>query len=257
MTVLVGVKCSDGVVIGADSIATSAHGNSRLLQTQTDKIQIIEDKLIVAASGSVGLSQRFTNVVYSSWKNKLFMKDPWECLKAISASTIQDFRSTHVPYTLPPQGLGFSFGALLAAPIGDQPYLVEYDGINFQPELRDGKPIFVSVGSGQLLAEPFVAFVSRVLWQEKVPDVKTAMFGVYWALDHTINFAPGGVGEPIKIATLRREKGQWKSRLLDDNELQEQAQHIEEIETRLGQYPKEILEEPKIEAPPTPPPKEE
>ena len=55
------------------------------------------------------------------------------------------------------------------------------------------------MGSGQVLADPFLAFVSRVLWQGKQPDVKTATFGVYWALDHAIKFAPGGIGAIRKV----------------------------------------------------------
>ena len=107
MTVLVGVKCTNGVVIGADSIATSAHGHASLLQTQTDKIQIIADQIIVAGSGSVGLIQRFNDVVNKLWHNNLFQQETWACLRAISANTIKDFQSTGVPQKQPPHGLGF------------------------------------------------------------------------------------------------------------------------------------------------------
>ena len=253
MTVLVGVKCTDGVVVGADSMATSTHGPAHLLQTPTDKIQIIGEKVIIAGSGSVGLGQRFGHVVQTLWGTNHFQSKLWDCLRGISAHAISDFRSTDVPFLGPPNGFGF--GALLAAPIEDRAHLVEYGIADLQPELKDGKLTFVAMGSGQMLAEPFVAFVRRVWWANAVPDVKTAMFGVYWALDHTIKFAPGGVGEPIKIATLRREKGQWRARLLDDDELQEQAQHIEKIEERIAQDPKRSLEESVATAPPPPPPK--
>lgn len=256
MTVLVGVKCTNGVVIGADSIATSAHGHASLLQTQTDKIQIISDQVIVAGSGSVGLIQRFNDVVNKSWHNNLFQQETWACLKSISAATINDFQSTGVPQKQPPHGLGFGFGALLAAPIEGEARLVEFGIADVQPELKDEKPIFVAMGSGQMLAEPFVAFVSRVLWGDGVPDVQTAMFGVYWALDHTIKYAPGGVGAPIRIATLMEDKGEWQARILEDDELQEQAQHIGQIEQRIGRYPREILQEPQAASPPAPPSRE-
>ena len=251
MTVLVGVKCTDGVVIGADSMATTTHGPAHLLQTPTDKIQIIGGKVIIAGSGSVGLCQRFTDVVQVLWSANHFRNNLWDCLRGISASAIQDFKSTHVPYMGPPNGFGF--GALLAAPIEDRAHLVEYGIADVQPELKDGKLTFVAMGSGQMLAEPFVAFVRRVLWAGGEPDVQAATFGVYWALDHTIKYAPGGIGEPIKIAILKRVKGQWKARLLDDEELQERLQHIGQFEERIGQYPREILEEPRIAAPPAPP----
>lgn len=60
MTVLVGALCVDGVVIGADSIATSALGLHPLIQIRSDdKVIIVGDKVIIATTGSVGLSQRF------------------------------------------------------------------------------------------------------------------------------------------------------------------------------------------------------
>jgi 20S proteasome alpha/beta subunit len=64
MTILVGVKCSDGIVIGADSIATSAAGHSPLIHLQSNnKIEIFGNSIIVAATGSVGFSQRLKHHV--------------------------------------------------------------------------------------------------------------------------------------------------------------------------------------------------
>ena len=55
MTILVGVKCTDGVVIGSDSIATSSAGPQPVMQIRSnDKIHIFRDKVIVAATGAVG-----------------------------------------------------------------------------------------------------------------------------------------------------------------------------------------------------------
>jgi hypothetical protein len=87
---------------------------------------------------------------------------------------------------------------------------------------------FVSMGSGQLLADPFLAFVSRVLWREKPPNVQIGAFGMYWVLSHTIQYAPGGVGKPIKIAILKKEKGEWVARSVEGDELQEPEQHVED-----------------------------
>jgi hypothetical protein len=250
MTVLVGVQCTDGVVIGADSIATSAIGRSPLIQTATDKLAIVGDRVIVAGTGSVGLGQRFIGVVGKAWETKVFQKARWDCLKGITAEAVRDFQSTGVPQTTQS---GFGYGALLAAPLEDHACLVEFGLPDMQPEVKSGKLNFVSMGSGQVLADPFLAFASRVLWGESTPDVRTAMFGVYWALSHTISIAPGGVGGPIKIATLRRKKGQWAAELMEETELQEHAQHIAQIEARIGDYPKTVLEAATASPPPAPP----
>lgn len=250
MTVLVGVRCTDGVVVGADSVATSAMGNNMLLQIQTDKLFIVGDRIIVAGTGSVGLGQRFHNVLQKAWSDKVFSKPCWDCLRQLTTSALQDFGSTGVQQR-PPIGIGF--GALLAAPLDDKAQLVEFGSADLQPEMKDGKVHFVSMGSGQMLADPFVAFISRVLWKGEPPDVKAGMFGVYWALDHTIKYAPGGVGPPIKLAVLQRRKGQWNARLLEEDELQEQAQHIAQIEDRFGSRPAQAINEATVEPPPVPP----
>jgi hypothetical protein len=75
--------------------------------------------------------------------------------------------------------LGLQFGALIGAYLEQAPRLVEFGSMDFQPEFKEGKLFFVSAGSGQLLADPFLAFVSRVLWKGMMPTVELARFGVY------------------------------------------------------------------------------
>ena len=112
---------------------------------------------------------------------------------------------------------------------------------------------FLSMGSGQILAEPFLAFIKRVLWDDEVPNVKNAIFGVFWTLSHAIKCAPGNVGLPINIATLQKRGGQWKAEILDEEILQEQEQHIGVVEDRIRNLPIEVIEQAKAEKLPAPP----
>jgi hypothetical protein len=130
---------------------------------------------------------------------------------------------------------------MIAAIHGSQPFLVEYDTANFQPEIKEGKIFFVSMGSGQMLADPFLAFVARVMWGGKMPTVAEAKFGVYWALKHAITLAPGGVGGPIIVATLENTSGAWIAAEMAEN--QELEQYISDLETHIGSFAqKAILE---------------
>lgn len=234
MTVLVGVKCTDGIVIGADSAATSAAGQVNLLKMAADKIDIIDGRVIVAGTGQVGLGQRFSAVVKTAHGAKMFQKTPIELAKYLCAQGVNDFGSTNAT-----KG---TYGALVAAPIDDQGQLIEFATTDFQPELKNDKMNFVSMGSGQMLAEPFLSFVSRTFWNSRIPDLKSAIFGVYWALWHTIQCAPGGVGHPIVLATLAKEKKGWEAHLISDDQLGEQAQHMALIEERIGQYRSEMFQ---------------
>lgn len=257
MTVLVGVRCTDGVVIGADSAATSSVGPQRLIQILSDeKINIVGERVIIASTGAVGLSQRFHGVVKSHWEKKSFQKSMAECLREITRATIQDFEQTGVPRLLPQQG-GLGFGSLMAVVLDGRPQLIEFGSLDFQPEVKSDNMHFVAMGSGQVLAEPFMAFVSRVLWGGEPPDVQLGAFGLYWVLSHTIQYAPGGVGKPIKIAVLKRDKGNWIARSVEGDELQEPEQHVAEIEKLISRYPKAVVEGERPQTPPPAPPQDD
>ena len=252
VTVLVAAKCSDGIVVGADSRATSAVGSQSLMSVPSeDKIKIIDGKIIIAGTGSVGLGQRFNFIVEQLHAAGVISAQP--CLsscKVIAASAIQDFTSTGIQCR---PSIGYGFGALLAAPMPDEGELVEFSLPDFQPERKLGKLHYVSMGSGQILADPFLAFVSRVLRNKKEPSVQLAKLGLHWALSHSIAFAPGGVGGPIQMATLQKELGGWKASLLLEDELGELEQHIGEIETRIVSYPTDIIKQAEVVPPPAPP----
>lgn len=233
MTVLVGVRCTDGVVIGADSAATSAAGNIHLLKLASDKIIIVGDRVIVAGTGQIGLGQRFAQQVKRAHDTKLFQQPSIEVAKRLSAMARSDFAETHAP-------MG-AYGALVAAPADGSAQLIEFATADFQPELKNGKIHFVAMGSGQMLAEPFMSFVDRTFWKSQTPDVKTALFGVHWALAHTIKCAPGGVGDPICLAKLTNGKNGWHAELVSDEVLQEQCEHMAAIEERIAGYRDEML----------------
>lgn len=253
MTVLVGVKCTDGVVIGADSIATSTAGQFRVMQMPSNnKIQIVEKQVICACTGAVGLAQRLHLHVVQAARGNVFANFTInEAAGNISTRFLTDCDKT-LNYRIGPNGLGC--GALIAACIKGEPQLIEYDHMTFQPEIKEENLFYVSMGSGQALADPFLAFVARVLWKGSRPTVDQARFGVYWALDHTIKHAPGGVGAPIRLAELRKLDGTWTARNIEEEKTQETAEFISELETKIAEAATQPMAQAKIETPPAPPP---
>lgn len=248
MTVLVGVRCSDGIVIGADSVATTTMGPQQLMRLQSNsKIQIFEQNVIVATTGSVGYSQRLSHHIQLAIKGGVFKNlNTNECVTNISKRMLEDLQKSQAQ--MHPQ-FGLGFGSLVAASIEGQPCLIEYATNDFQPEIRKDDLFFVSMGSGQVLAEPFLAFISRVLWKNQMPTLEEGKFGVYWVLDHTIKLAPGGVGGPIKLALLRKDGEGWVAEELPDT--QEQAQYISELENHIANFARAPVEQ--AEPEPLPP----
>lgn len=56
MTTVIGVLCSDGVVIGTDSSVTlGVAGRFSTIEQCSEKLDVIADQVIVAGTGAVGL----------------------------------------------------------------------------------------------------------------------------------------------------------------------------------------------------------
>jgi integrase len=67
VTVIVGVRCSDGIVIGTDSAATSTAGQIPVLRTDIDKFFLVGDRTIIAGSGAIGLTWAELSGDFSTW----------------------------------------------------------------------------------------------------------------------------------------------------------------------------------------------
>ncbi|MCG8435699.1 MAG: hypothetical protein MJA83_16875 [Gammaproteobacteria bacterium] len=248
MTVLIGLYCSNGVVIGSDSAATSAAGQMPLIKQATTKVEAINDKILVATTGAVGLSQRFKHHIRDEWSGGGFRSSVHQMSTSLTGRAMRDFQSS---LSLAMSGGNLGFGALMAAPVGDEHQLIEFSVSDLQPEIKGHQIPFVSMGSGQVLAEPFLGFIRRVFWSDEPPSLHDGVFATLWCLRHTFDLVPGGVGPPAQIAVLERGKrGQWQVRLLDDDDLQEHQQHCDAAERHIGKYRSVILGEAEDAQPP-------
>lgn len=229
MTIVVGVLCKDGVVIGADSSATFAAGQLRTVEQETKKIDIIADKIIVAGTGQIGLGQRFCFQVEQAWSNGKFKsKAPIEMATQMCQLGIQDFASTHVD-----KG---QYGALVAFPAAHKINLCEFSTTDFQPELKTERLWYASMGSGQPIVDPFLGLMRDVFWAAGPPTCQEATLIITWALVHTIKVNPGGVNGPIQLASLNRQNNEFKARLLDDAELLEHKNNVDGAIAHLRKY---------------------
>lgn len=233
MTAVVGVQCTNGVVVGTDSAVTFASGQKRTVEQATEKLRVIQDRVIVAGTGSVGLKQRFCAVVDSECDDRFYNRRPngLEAARELARATIQDFEETGAR-----QG---QFGALVAYPVKTETYLCEFSINDFQPEMKRQSGIwYCSMGSSQGITDPFLGFIRRVVWDDEPPNVNQGQLTVTWALDHAVELNPGGVNDPISVAVLEHDEdaGAPRARRLGDTELQELRQSIGEAEGVLHDY---------------------
>jgi hypothetical protein len=200
MTLLVGIRCVDGVVIAADQAVTFGTGPGRFtISHLACKVSVIADQVIVAGTGQVGLKQRFCETVEKLWASgQMKGKSPLEMARQISAAGVQDFGSTGAN-----KG---EFGALVAFPNKAGPSLFEFQIADMQPEMKDDGTWFVSMGSGQQIADSYLAFMRSVYWQNGAPTIRHALFAAAWVMQQSIAVAPGFISEPINIAVLQGGK---------------------------------------------------
>ncbi len=164
MTSIVGVLCEDGVVIGADSSATFSSPKVKTIEQPIRKIEVVGDQIIVVGTGSGGMDQRFCAVVSNCFSNGGFNTNEIEIGKTLSAAGQQDFIQTGAP-----KG---AYGALVAYPAGGSFHLCELDVPSFQPELKEAKGIwYCSMGSAQPITDPFLGFISVVVWEGGIPNL--------------------------------------------------------------------------------------
>jgi len=240
MTVIVGVLCKDAVVIGSDSSATFVTPELKgTIEQKTEKIETVDSRIIVAGSGEVGKGQRFKEIVRIASQNNKFSKGETAIgvTKHISHEAIKDFSFTFSGNASAGEFSKHQYGAIIAFPLGSTLSLCEFHPFNFQPELKDKNIWFVSLGSGQNIADPFLAFIKNIFWKNEMPTRSEGIFATTWTIQHAIDVNPGGIKGPIKIATLELDKkGNAIARNLEEDQMAEHYERIEEINTYLKNF---------------------
>lgn len=246
MTLLVGIRCSDGIVVAADQAVTFAAGQSRTIADRACKVDVIDNKLIVASTGEVGFGQRFRERVSTLWAGKaLNNKSAIDVAKTVSRESIADFEYTGVPMGKVPLGALMAFPFKMNDKSGDA--LTEFYLNTFQPELKTDALWYVSMGSGQPLADPYLALLKHVFWPNKAPTVRHAVFAAAWVVTQSIRVAPAGIGLPMDMAVLV----DGKARKLSEDEVQV---HITAAEASIDHFAKFDPESGEAQGSPSPSP---
>lgn len=208
MTLIIGIKCKDGIVMASDGAATWGSMGQSTAQQPTKKLNVLRDKIVIGVSGPVGLGQLLTGGMETMWdKGDLSGKRPYEAMALISKM----FREYIVPELQVAQvarnaignaGLTSAISAtLVALPVSKKLCLFQFDQQG-APEQATPELPFVCIGSGQSIADPFLALLKRVFWSDHQPTIGEGLFAAVWTLDHAIKVNAGGVAEPMQVITV-------------------------------------------------------
>lgn len=256
MTLIIGLKCSEGIVVGSDGAATLGTMGLRTIVQPTTKLSLIEDRAIFGFSGQVGMSQLFYDRACATCATIQGCGLPEVC-RRLRDGFLQDANISFQVAALARNVVGniavenIASQTLLALAVQGQPELIQFD-YQCHPEWTTNELPFVSIGSGQAIADPFLAWIRFVFWTKRLPTLAEGRFAVYWTLKHAIRTAPGGIGPPIQMASLERKQDSVTARELLEAELKEHEVAISEYEAAIRDiFGKQLG---KAEPPPPPPP---
>jgi 20S proteasome alpha/beta subunit len=237
MTAIVGLLCKDGVVVGADSSVSFTYGNRPLIEQQARKIQIINNRYILAGTGAVGMGQRFGHeleqFVSSSTNRNL---PATEFCRMLAQKALVNFQST-VGNT--PSGYGSLLAFASPHQGKDKLHLCEFEHNSIQPELKSDSIWYVSMGGGQVLTDPFLGFIRKLFWQDGKPHLEEGVFATYWCLQHAVDLNAGGINAPIDIAVLKfGADGKPNARVMDAEEMVPIRDNVKELEKYISEFKK-------------------
>ncbi len=220
MTLIVGIKCAEGIVIAADSRATLGGIGGMTSSQNVTKLERPKENVILAISGSVGLGQRISLALNGHWEHIMGSKnDILDARNEIRETIWREVEPeiNHAVAAIPLIGLDKALpsawcDALIALPlpIKGEPRLLCYNLHGAGEESTIELP-FVTIGSGQRMADPFLSFLKKSLWQDKIPEhVSQAALAAIWTIDHVIDYNPyGGIGVPVRVMRLIKKNGSW------------------------------------------------
>lgn len=244
MTLIVGIKCQDGIVVGADGAATLGVMGQTTVRQATKKLDILKESIVLGVSGPVGLAQRIRGEIELLWEDKkLSGKRPHEAM-----SILRDVLWKHVEPELKAATVAMSVvgaaaaaesaicATMVALPISKVPCLFQFNQQCSPEEATENLP-FVSIGLGQRIADPFLAFIRKIFWPRNLPTLAEGVFATLWTLNHAIDTAPGGISGPTQIVRLEKASGgNWRARELAEAEQEEHQEAISEAENSLRSF---------------------
>lgn len=240
MTLIVGIKCQEGIVLGADSITTFG---SAIEQEVDDKIQIIKKDVLTASAGVVGLSQLIAGKLCNQWETVTGSDGICNTRNRISELIWSEISPALQRAAEAERMLGDDLAEsvacnfMIAFPMGDSHRLLVFDECAQSLEITFSSPFF-TIGSGSFQADPFLAFVKRIFWSDSAPKTLAAgIFCVLWTLDHVSRVNAGlGVGGRPNVHVLKKTDSIWQALRISDYHLVEHQMAILEAEDMLRSF---------------------
>lgn len=214
MTLIVGIQCEDGCVVAADGAATLGVMGTQTARQPVRKLQVIGGRMILGVSGPVGLGQLLSDRLNDLHGAKQFSGAKCPSIEGAMRILREKFWEDVGPAIEQAKvaaGLIGNAAALsaiatcvVALKINHRHGLIQLDQ-QCAPEVSTDSLPFVAIGSGQPMADPFLAFLRSVFWRDRLPTLAEGTLAAVWTVQHGIDTMPGGVADPMQVMQLTAE----------------------------------------------------
>jgi hypothetical protein len=244
MTLIVGIKCEGGVVLGADGVATRVDSDRRstVQLSVKQKIRVLESKVIaVGVAGEGGLGRRIQDEFDITHKlDQLASQSKFLGFHSIREVVMAQVREEWSIAAQAERLYGntvrddVGVDVLAAAVIGGEANLVHVNRRGAGATVDDDVP-WITLGSGQVTADPFLAFLQRIFWPDRLPIMAEGRLSAIWTLDHAIKLNRSVGGQP-QVVVLEKQDGAWATRELQKSDIELHRQNIAGAEQVLANY---------------------
>lgn len=228
MTVLIGMKCIDGVVIACDSMLTVGG----FAQQTGQKLHLIPGppQQLYAFAGDLALAERFRAVATAN--ANMLQQQVHKLLYAtnIGNFVVQNFQATGL------DPLKADLATVLAFVKDGIPEICQFN-FGSQPRFLDEHHYCCIFGSGQVAATPFLKFLTDTLLEDRQPNLAEGKLLATWGVKYAINTLCQGVGYPIDIATIERDhQSNWSLQELGRQDVDETLEAIQSASDALKKW---------------------
>lgn len=238
MTLLIGILCTDGIVIAADRQATHGAAGQTTIAQPVTKVTPINGDTLFATSGHVGLGQQLTSEIEKragQFRNQRYhatIKHVQEDFRKIINPALETARLAAGVVGHGVAAEVATCSSLLAAEFKDGIRLIEITPQVSVENLTEDLS-FISIGTGKFSADTFLGFLKDAFGPEKLPNVRAATLAAYWAVKHAIKMKVQGVGYDVDVFVLEHNGKGYVARALPDAEVLEHQGFISEAEKRI------------------------
>jgi len=251
VSLIVGICCTDGLVLGADDAANFGTVSHPTIRTAYKKIRIVSDVAAISVASTTGVLQQYEDVLASNLAgDTLRAIRPVQAMNRLRDGFVETANVQFQVATLIQHEAGTRAWescvaeVLVATEVAGAYRLYHFDAHLAPQEVTPELP-FIAIGSGRLTADPFIAHLRRIYYPERNPDLALGVMTAAWVLKHAEETGAPGVGKGRQIVTLQGYGETRRVQQLTREQLQEAYEFIDRTEESMRSVSR-LIQEPSV-----------